>query len=158
MMDRKIELANGRGYALVDEEDYELVSQYKWCLLPGHRTDYAQHSIRKGKTQLMHRLITGYKQTDHINGDGLDNRRCNLRPATHHQNGANQRIRIDNISGFKGVYFRKGRGYWVAQIGVDGKTIHLGHFDNRVNAARAYDTAALEHFGEYARLNFADST
>jgi len=100
----------------------------------------------------MHTFLTGWPMVDHRNGNGLDNRRANLRPATKSQNGANRLIAASNKSGFKGVDLKKGR--WRAQIKVVGSKIHLGYFDLAEEAARAYDMAAIEAFGEFATLNF----
>jgi hypothetical protein len=96
---------------------------------------------------------------DHINGDGLDNRRMNLRLANHSQNAANrckpQRSR--STSRYKGVFFEasgKRKKRWRALIKVDGQTIHLGSYSEEIEAAVAYDIAAKKHFGEFAKLNF----
>jgi hypothetical protein len=103
----------------------------------------------------MHRLILrvdANTQVDHRDGNGLNNTRGNLRPATHAQNQHNSRLRKDNQSGFKGVHRQGNR--WVARIRVDGEQKHLGSFRTPEEAARAYDAAALRLRGEYARLNF----
>jgi hypothetical protein len=101
----------------------------------------------------MHKLLTGWPQTDHINGNGLDNRRCNLRPVTSQQNRANQR-KTRGTSQFKGVYLRRRERNWEAAIKVNRRRIYLGTFSSEVEAARAYDAAARHHFGEFAALNF----
>jgi len=155
--------ANGR-VALIDDEDYELVSQYRWHVmesqLPGRRPagPYAEASLPNGRRQppktLMHRLITGYAITDHINHDGLDNRRANLREATVAQNQQNRRA--NGASAFKGVAWDRQHSRWVAKIAVSGRTINLGRFAAEVDAARAYDAAAVELFGEFAFINFPD--
>ena len=90
-------------------------------------------------------------QVDHKNRNGLDNRRDNLRLATHGQNLANSKTHSE--SGFKGVEKNKHRFY--ASISIDGKTKKLGGYDTPEEAARAYDEAALEQFGEFARINFS---
>jgi hypothetical protein len=92
-------------------------------------------------------------EIDHINGDGLDNRRENLRICNHQQNSGNQGPR-GGSSRFKGVCWHKNHRIWAAFIGIDFKQKHLGHFHTEEEAARAYDVAALEHFGEFAKLNF----
>jgi len=102
----------------------------------------------------MHRLIMGNPQgmeVDHINGNGLDNRRCNLRVVTTSQNQANQHARRGRSS-FKGVFKQRSR--WRARIHVQQKGINLGSFLTEEEAARAYDAAALHYFGEHACLNF----
>jgi len=106
----------------------------------------------------MHILITGYKigrRVDHINGNGLDNRRSNLRIATSQQNNRNRKICNLNTSGFKGV--RLDRNKWRADIRIDGKRKNLGRFVNPEAAAAAYDEAARKYFGEFATLNFPKS-
>ena len=108
----------------------------------------------------MHRLILGItcdSQGDHINGDGLDNRRANLRPVTHAQNMQNRR---GNGPTFKGIYCveRTTRNPWMAKIAVAKKQIYLGYYATPEDAARAYDEAAKKYFGEFARLNFPEPT
>jgi hypothetical protein len=107
----------------------------------------------------MHNVIMSFLEgyeIDHKDGDGLNNQRYNLRVTTHTQNMKNQRLRSNNTSGYKGVTWHKGAGKWYAQIQVDGKRTYLGLFTILEDAARAYDTAALEHYGEFARLNLGD--
>jgi len=105
----------------------------------------------------MHRLIMdpprGYV-VDHINGDGLDNRRANLRLATHAQNGRNRRKIKKGISKYKGVSWEESTGKWRALIHVDRKKISLGCYKDEVTAAKVYDKAAKKYHGEFARLNF----
>lgn len=108
-----------------------------------------------GKNRLLHRVIFGASpgvQVDHINRDVLDNRRANLRLATRSQNGANRGLAANNRSGLKGVHLKGGRS-WIAQIKVDGAKLHLGCFSTAQEAARAYDDAALTHFGAFAFIN-----
>jgi hypothetical protein len=160
-------MAAGR-VALVDDGDYELVMQYRWRVLqqsrgPGRKTSgpYAIASLpRPGdgsreKAVFMHVLIMGFTGIDHANGNGLDNQRSNLRAATGSQNKANNG-RYFGSSGFKGVYWRERDKRWHAQIRVGGKGITIGYFHDEVVAARAYDDAAREAFGEFARTNFED--
>lgn len=154
----RIPLTRGR-YALVSPEDYAHVAQYKWCLaVDGRGMCYAKRGeTRNGKqhTVRMHRFILNAPdgtQVDHVNGDGLDNRRGNLRLATPSDNEHNSRRRHTNRSGFKGVWLQTcGRG-WLANIAGE----HLGVYDTAEEAARAYDTRARERFGAFARLNFPD--
>jgi hypothetical protein len=100
----------------------------------------------------MHKLITGWPQTDHINHDGLDNRRGNLRPVTTIQNQQNRRPRAIASSKYKGVCRHRDR-KWLARICINGTQYHLGLFVTEEDAALAYNAAALEAFGEYAYLN-----
>jgi hypothetical protein len=145
--------------AVVDDEDFEYLSQFGWHARKDRHTFYAARNImQNGKriTQGMHRLIMDAPcdmEIDHINGNGLDNRRCNLRLCTTPQNKRNSRLRKDNKSGFKGVSWNKAAQKWVSQITHNGKVIYIGSFDNTVDAAIAYNEAALTLHGEFARIN-----
>ncbi len=158
-------LAAGRS-AIIDDEDFALVSQYRWNAWERHRPGrsdgpYAQATIRlpNGRTTTirMHSLIMGSPGVDHKNGDGLDNTRGNLRLATSVQNGANQRPNLGTSSAYKGVSWHRDRRKWQANIGVAGKQRYLGLFSDEEDAARAYDDAAREAFGEFALLNFPEA-
>lgn len=153
-------VAAGR-VALIDDEDCELVAGYGWCAARIGRTLYAQAYVRGSGAAApvyvrMHKLITGWPQTDHINGNGLDNRRANLRPASQAQNQANQRPRRGGSSQYKGVYWHPSAQKWAANIQVSGRARYLGVFIAEEDAARAYDAAATEAFGSYAFLNFPE--
>ena len=121
----------------------------------------ARHSSRKNGKQTtiqMHRLLLGLKpgdsrESDHKDGNGLNNRRNNLRIATRAQNQHNQRPQ-KGTSRFKGVCWHRDAAKWQAQIQIERRKIHLGYFDSEIEATRAYDAAARNHFGEFARLNF----
>jgi hypothetical protein len=107
----------------------------------------------------MHRIILGLKDEDprlgdHIDGDGLNNIRSNLRVASSSGNAQNRRLSCCSSSGFKGVTWRKRERVWYAQIGYKDTRKHLGVFSTAEEAARAYDKAALQLFGEFANLNF----
>lgn len=152
--------------ALVDDEDYELVMAHRWYVDQGNHGPrralsgpYAMTNIVRSDgrrtTLRMHRLITGWPKTDHINQDGLDNRRSNLRPASKSQNAANQRPRRGCVSPYKGVCWDRRRRKWTAQIKASGRHIYLGLFITEDDAARAYDAAAIAAWGEYACINFA---
>lgn len=146
-----IPLTQGK-FALIDEEDFLLVGHLRWHVSNG----YAYN--RMGRIA-MHRLVMGAAPeqiVDHINGNTLDNRRCNLRFATRSTNAANGQRNKGGSSKFKGVHFYKRDSRWTAQIKKDYKRIHLGYFDNEEDAARAYDEAAVALFGEYALVNFPD--
>lgn len=139
---------------LVDAEDRERVTAAgRWTVTERPHTSYAVRQER-GQLVYLHTFLTGWPLVDHRNGNGLDNRRANLRPATKSTNAANSRIRSDNTSGYRGVT-RRGR-RWVAQITHAGTHHYLGIFVTPEEGARAYDAAALEHFGEFARLNFPE--
>lgn len=135
----------------VDDVDYEKVRNHNWTLAGGQ---YAFSSIN-GKTVLMHRMIlttSGNHRVDHIDHDGLNNRRDNLRSATHSQNQYNRRIQRNNTSGYKGVFFNKAHGKWRVKICSKGKQFFLGSSDNKINCVLAYRIAAKELHGEYARF------
>jgi hypothetical protein len=153
---RWIPLTRGK-FALVDEEDYEALSQYHWFF---SGRGYAERAgAVRGQIVRMHRVVAGATagvEVDHVSGDRLDNRRQNLRLATRSQNACNHRIRRDNTSGFKGVTWSAPHKQWRVNVRVDGKRHYVGLFRDPVEAAKAYDKAAKQHHGEFARLNFAD--
>ena len=165
---REITLTRGK-VAIVDDEDFEGLSKLPWIATFKRDRWYATRTegprIAR-RTTAMHRVILGLTnptiEGDHINGDTLDNRRHNLRPATRMQNQRNSRpSRSRKSCAFKGVTFVNRAGYelarpWVAQITVGGRHINIGYFAIAEEAAHAYDAAAREHFGEFARLNFSE--
>lgn len=145
--------------ATVDDEDYELATAYRWNVAKIENKFYAVTSVRcdHGQTSLlMHKLLTGYAINDHVNGDGLDNRRVNLREATTAQNGQNRGPQANNTSGLKGVSWHKLSGKWNASIKASGKRMNLGYFTSKIAAAEAYDAAAREYHGVFAYLNFPE--
>lgn len=157
---KEIQLRGGL-VALVDDEDFGLVRDGRWHVLASRTTLYARKHLKGGCDTriMMHTLLTGWPLVDHVNGNGLDNRRVNIRPATSSQNSMNRRVRSDSRSGLKGVYRRKQRDgswadRWAAHIQVEGRRVNLGNYPSPVDAALAYDAAAARHFGEFARLNF----
>jgi len=160
---RSIPLTQGK-VAWVDQADYADIVQFKWhAEKPGRRdVFYASRGVGHGRgnrrIEKMHRRILGLSpgdglQVDHINGDGIDNRRRNLRVCTHAENHANLPP-YGGVSRFKGVSWYARHERWVASIHPRGDCIHLGYFDNEESAAHAYDRAAAIHFGGFARLNF----
>lgn len=150
-------------WAEVDLADLHLVADRAWRSngRPGHFYAVAWKPDRSG-VDLMHRVIFACCPEDvgpdHVNRNGLDNRRCNLRTATPSQNMANRRPRHDSRSKFKGVSSRKDNKSWAATVGIDGTRIHVGTFHDEEEAARAYDAVAKEVHGEYAYLNFPDES
>lgn len=143
--------------ALIESADAELVGPFTWVLSSGaKRPDYAV-TRSTGATVYLHRLILGAGAgdfVDHINRDGLDCRRSNLRFATPQGNMANVARRRSNPCPFKGVRPRCDGKKWTARVQFNGRGIHLGSFDTAEDAARAYDAKAVELFGEFAGLNF----
>ena len=158
----KVQLTRGL-FAIVDDLDYDLVAQWSWYATRNLNTWYAgRRGPRRGDGSRekisMHRLILGVDDpvihVDHVNSDGLDNRRENLRVATNVQNQHNRRPNRSGSSRFKGVGWHCATNKWQVRIGIGGRQVHLGLFEDEVEAARAYDAAAVEHFGEFARPNF----
>lgn len=157
-MTRSIPLTRGF-VALVDDDDYEVLATWKWAAQIGaRRAPYAQRTGPRSEgrpTFLMHRIIAGAQAgeiADHVNGDTLDNRRCNLRLCSTAQNSLNRASR--NSLGFKGVSAAHDSQGFCAKIQRDGRVYRLGTFRTVIEAAQAYDRAALSLHGEFARLNF----
>lgn len=155
---KRIPLTKGL-FALVDAEDFDYLNQWKWHTSYygyANRRKHIKSTRKNQKFEMikMHRLITGAKPgqyVDHINGDKLDNRKCNLRICTNAQNSANQQIRASNTSGYKGV-IRAGK-KWAAQIKINYQQHYLGSYPTKEEAARVYNEKAKEAWGEYAKLN-----
>lgn len=151
--------------AFVDDEDYEIISAWKWCARINRGTGpvYAQRTIRVGPRCLdghltfsMHRQILGCKPgdiVDHANGNGLDNRRSNIRIASASQNASNRRKSSGTSSQYKGVDWHKASNKWRARIAVEGRTYTLGYSDSQEELAAMYDEAARKLHGEFARTN-----
>lgn len=156
---RVIKLTQGQ-WAMVDNEDYKELSQYKWYAKKDHNTWYALRAVGslpgKQKTIQMHRTILKPDKglvVDHINHDGLDNRRFNIRVCTHAENSRNKIIQTGGTSLYKGVCWHKRDKKWAVQIKVDNKMRHLGSFKCEKEAAAAYNEAALAYHKEFAHLN-----
>jgi len=171
---RRIPLTQSR-YAIVDPADYPHLSRYNWRLrrTKGKNILYAERSIRlpNGRysrilmhCQIMENINSNLRDTnderrttnlviDHINGNGLDNRRANLRLATVAQNAWNSKKR-NSRSGYKGVWFAADKGLWRAAIVYHGRRIHIGYFKDKIAAAKAYDAAARKYYGDFAKPNF----
>ncbi len=162
MLDKIIHLTKGK-ITVVDADEYDKLNSVKWQFQATNKYPDIGYATR-GNTQLtkysMHRVITNAPKgmhVDHENGDRLDNRRQNLRVCTPGENIINMQLLPRNTSGFKGVttgYTRvDGTKSWRAALGIDNKRVALGSFLTAEDAARAYDAAAIEEFGEFARTN-----
>lgn len=155
---KEISLTRGK-VALVDDDDYEWLIAFKWHAIGSDKYGWYAACIISGSTVEMHRFIMGRPEgmeVDHADRNSLNNTRRNLRVVTHAQNVRNRRIQQNNKSGFRGVYLHQRDGRWIAQIKFNGKYVYLGCFRNAVDAAKAYDSKAVEVYGEFAQPNFPD--
>jgi hypothetical protein len=146
---------------IIDTEDYDRVSQYNWCAIEDDRCWYANTFKRDGTPMAMHRLILGAPRgllVDHIDHNGLNNRKSNLRLCTNAQNQQNRRPTRNGSSIYKGVDWCNFHNKFRARITHNGKRIHLGYFEDEIAAARAYDKAAKQLFGKFAFLNFPNDS
>jgi hypothetical protein len=158
---RRIPLTQGK-FAIVDPADYDKLAKYKWFAMRSRRGLYAVRMVTtkngRRKKIRMHRQILNVpadKFVDHINHNGLDNRKDNLRIVTNMQNSWNKRKQRGSYSSqYKGVSWAKRPGKWHAEIYCRGRKIFIGYFDDEKAAARAYDAKAAELYGDYAALNF----
>ena len=156
-----------QGYeAIIDAADVPLVEGHNWCANVRLRKDKSIWSVyaltnapvvngKRRPSILMHRVIAGtpdHMVADHRDGNGLNNRRKNLRNATQAQNRLNSKVRCDNASGVKGVVWDKPRGKWRASIKIDGEAIHLGRFDDIGSAAAAYARASAALHKDFGRF------
>ena len=148
---KKIYLRNTKKYTFIDDEDWVKTKDYRW---------YDDHGYVRsgsfGKKIYLHRLVMDFPegQIDHKNRNPLDNRKVNLRVCSDMDNKRNMAAYKNNKSGYKGVTLFKGK-YWRATIVVDKQQKALGHYVSALEAAKAYDKAALKYFGEFARINGA---
>lgn len=150
-----VEFIVGGHLIIIDADDADLIAGRHWIVRASRHTLYAFTSV-KGCFMGMQHIVLGLSKrllVDHINGQGLDNRRCNLRRATIRQNLLNRGPNRNSKTGLKGVYWDATRGRFSASICADGRRILLGRFDLASEAAQAYDEAARRLFGEFAWLN-----
>lgn len=141
-------------YATLDEQDWHRFKDSMWCV---SKWGYAFRSGLKCQSIYLHKEVLGIKGRilgDHINGDRLDNRRCNLRIASKAQNARNRDKSSKSGNPFKGITYRKKRGDYQARISFEGKFLHIGCSKNPIEAALYYDIAAQIFYGPFARLNF----
>jgi len=157
---KEIKLTRGLK-AKVDDQDYEWLNQWKWSARKSGNTFYAtRHSKTvNGKRHdiIMHRLILNVPkgmQTDHADTDGLNNQRYNIRVCTQRENAQNRKRYKGSASQYKGVHWNLKTKKWHAHIRFNGKLLYISYHDTEEAAARAYDTKAIELFGDFARTNF----
>jgi hypothetical protein len=161
---KRIPVSNGKYYTMVDDIDYKYLSKRKWQYTKSNSNTvyvvgWEKDENNKDRRILMHRIIMDANKgivVDHKNGNGLDNRRQNLRICTHSQNMANRSISTRNTSGYKGVMYHPNhstKSPWLATICFQGKSVAIGLFETPQAAARAYNAKAKELFGEFAYLN-----
>ena len=153
---KEIRLTRGK-VAIVDDSDYENLIKYKWqARLQVYTGLYRAKRVGNPTEIDMARQIMNCPvglEVDHINGDLLDNRRCNLRICTHSENMRNRKLQKNNTSGYRGVTYVHGSERYTAQIYRHKKKVHLGTFDTAELAAIAYNEAAKHYYGEFAKLN-----
>ncbi len=169
---RRIPLTRGK-FAIVDPEDFDRLNCYRWYASRDNHTCYAKRYVSKAQRQknnasaFMHREVMKYKLSaarstlsanllvDHINHNGLDNRKANLRVVTPAENSRNKRLFAKpSASGYRGVWYNPNKKRFRASITFNYKKIHIGSFKNPKAAAKAYDTAAKKYHGQFAVLNF----
>jgi hypothetical protein len=160
---KQIPLTQGK-FALVDDEDYERLSQFKWFPIKIRNNYYAYRNKLKHddfEEISMHRMIMHPKKglvVDHINHDSLDNRKCNLRNCTVAENNRNTTPRKHTSSTYLGVCFDVKRKLWLTQLTVEGCSINIGRFESEIEAAEAYDIAVLEYSKGFGYLNFKEKS
>jgi hypothetical protein len=150
---KKIALTQGK-FAKVDDFNYEVLNKFKWYAKKSGKMFYAYRNL-KGKSVLMHAFIVGTpkgKDTDHIDGDGLNNQENNLRICTHSQNVINRGKYKNNTSGFKGVFWDKKEKKWKVEIRVNKEKKYIGRFLKKEDGYMAYCEACIKYHGEFSNL------
>lgn len=158
---REISLSRGK-LAMVDDEDFDKIGHLKWYASSTNKGKVfyaARHTSRKSskhKVIYMHRILLSCPEgmeVDHVDGNGLNNQKSNLRICSHHQNMCHSRKRPDVSSRFKGVHKPSKIKGWIAKIEIKGKVTTIGTFQSEIAAAMAYNEAAIKFHGEFANLN-----
>jgi len=152
---KEIKLTQGK-VTLVDDWEYERLNKYKWC---AHLNGNTYYAVKGVPIIRMHHSVLPPPpglEIDHIDGDGLNNQRHNLRYCEHQQNCMNRRIQSGTSSKYKGVSWDKRKCKWQASIALNHKTSFLGYFKTEKEAALIYNVAAIQRFGEFARLNITN--
>ena len=155
---KEIQLTQGK-VALVDDEDFESLNQFKWYAIRNGKTFYATRKDMDDYKQiniLMHWEVMNGKGIDHKDHNGMNNQKSNLRLCTQKENCMNRSKRENTSSIYKGVSFHSRDKKWQAHIGINGKYIHIGLFTSEVDAAKAYNEKAIELFCEFAHINIID--
>ena len=161
-MAKEIKLTQGK-VAIVDDEDFEYLNQWKWCANNKNGKFYVVRNITASKNKqnsiFMHRFIMKPNKgmvIDHLDGNPLNNQKKNLRICTHSENMRNRNLYVNNTSGFKGVYWHKTTKKWMSYIRINKKSLYLGIYTCPIDAAKAYNDAALKYHGEFAHINKID--
>ena len=161
-MAKEIQLTQGK-VAVVDDDLFNYLNQFKWFANNINGKFYVVRNITVSKNKknviYMHRFIMKPNKgmvIDHLDGNTLNNQKNNLRICTHTENMRNSKISINNKSGYKGVSYQENRNNYRAQIKFNNKTINIGDFIDPIDAAKAYNAAALKYHGEFAHLNKID--
>jgi hypothetical protein len=158
IMAKEIILTQGK-IAIVDDEMFEYLNQWKWCLISGRYAATNMKINSKYKSIYLHRFIMNAPknmQVDHIDNNKLNNIKSNLRLCNHTENMINRPTRSNSKSGYKGVIFYKRLNKYMAKINVNKKQLYLGLYIDPIHAARAYNAAALKYHGEFAHINKID--
>ena len=143
----------GKYAALVDDEDFDFLNLQSWYVSIEKSNIYARGIINKEKHTYLHNYIMKHKGVDHIDGNGLNNQKSNLRICTQRQNLMNQRPKRNSSSKYKGVSFNKKNKRWISNIMINGSPKYLGSFRFEIDAAKAYNEHAKKYFCQYAKLN-----
>jgi hypothetical protein len=151
---KKIKLTQGK-YTTVDDEDFVSLNKYKWYATKKFKTYYAVRSLKNGSKIQMHRVILNTPEnmeTDHVDGDGLNNQKNNLRACTHSENQSNKSKYVNNTTGYKGLSWCERNKKWLVRISVNKKRFYLGHFKSKKEASEVYNIACLKKHGKFAKI------